>query len=52
MYYTVSLNTVRTTPSGDTMKAWVKNVNAHGGGDCPEYAMDGLIKGKQYEIGV
>lgn len=28
------------------MKKWLHNMTAHGGGDCPEMALTGIVNGK------
>ena len=37
--------TLRTTTDGTEMKQWLHNLTAHGGGDCPEMALTGIING-------
>nr|XP_022340887.1 von Willebrand factor A domain-containing protein 7-like [Crassostrea virginica] len=35
--------TIRKTTDGTEMKQWLHNLTAHGGGDCPEMALTGII---------
>ncbi|XP_069102311.1 von Willebrand factor A domain-containing protein 7-like [Argopecten irradians] len=37
------LTTVRSTTDGDEMVKWLEELSVGGGGDCPEYAMSGLL---------
>ncbi|XP_055995684.1 uncharacterized protein LOC125647200 isoform X2 [Ostrea edulis] len=40
-----SLTTGRETTNPQTMIRWLENLSVNGGGDCPEYAMTGMLKG-------
>ncbi|XP_062573736.1 von Willebrand factor A domain-containing protein 7-like [Saccostrea cucullata] len=40
-----SLTTGRQTDNPEVMINWLKNLAVTGGGDCPEYAMTGMLKG-------
>ncbi|XP_062573737.1 von Willebrand factor A domain-containing protein 7-like [Saccostrea cucullata] len=40
-----SLTTGRQTNDPEVMLKWLKNLGVTGGGDCPEYAMTGMLKG-------
>lgn len=37
--------TIRKTKDGSEMKQWLHGMTAHGGGDCPEMAMAGIVNG-------
>lgn len=41
-----NLTIYKETKNAATMKQWLKNITVSGGGDCPEYAMSGLVQGK------
>ncbi|XP_033725992.1 von Willebrand factor A domain-containing protein 7-like [Pecten maximus] len=38
-----NLTTVNTTTDGDEMIRWIDELTVYGGGDCPEYAMSGIL---------
>ncbi|KAJ8316228.1 hypothetical protein KUTeg_006242 [Tegillarca granosa] len=39
----VTKNTIRKTQDGNIFINWLQNLRATGGGDCPEFAMRGLL---------
>jgi uncharacterized protein YehS (DUF1456 family) len=41
----VNLMTQRVTTNPQTMITWLENLRVSGGGDCPEYALSGMLKG-------
>ncbi|XP_061173533.1 von Willebrand factor A domain-containing protein 7-like [Saccostrea echinata] len=41
----VTLETARETTSADEMIKWLTDLRVDGGGDCPEYALSGLLTG-------
>lgn len=43
--FSVSLNKVVQFASGNETLTYLQAVQVNGGDDCPEYAMDGLLKG-------
>ncbi|XP_071096229.1 von Willebrand factor A domain-containing protein 7-like [Haliotis cracherodii] len=42
-YFTVSLSTIYTTDDGNDALRYLGEIEVSGGGDCPEYAMNGLV---------
>ncbi|XP_069103338.1 LOW QUALITY PROTEIN: uncharacterized protein [Argopecten irradians] len=38
-----TLTTVETTTDGQEMIHWIESLSVHGGDDCPEYAMSGIL---------
>lgn len=42
---TANLTMGRNTTDFKTMLTWLDDIRVDGGGDCPEYAMSGILKG-------